>query len=69
MFEILIIEAFDWVSRDLTDVANFYKHLRFAGVALVPLPEGRISELHVGFKCTMNAQFLKDLETKGTLAA
>ena len=40
------------------------KHLRFAGVMVVTLVEGEISELHAGLKGTMNAPFLKDLAAK-----
>ena len=57
-------EALDRVSRDQADVAALYKHLRFAGVTVVTLAEGEISELHVGLKGTMNALFLKDLAAK-----
>ena len=52
------------MSRDQTDVATLYKHLRFAGVTVVTLAEGEISELHVGLKGMMNALFLKDLAAK-----
>jgi len=45
-------------------VATLYKHLQFAGVRIVTLAEGEISELHVGLKGTMNALFLKDLAKK-----
>src|SRR5208337_617828 len=45
-------------------VATLFKHLRFAGVQIVTLSEGEISELHVGLKGTMNALFLKDLAQK-----
>lgn len=38
--------------------------LRFAGVKLVTVAEGEISELHVSLKGTMNALFLKDLADK-----
>jgi hypothetical protein len=41
-----------------------YEHLKFAGVPIVTLAEGEISELHVGLKGTMNALFLKDLAAK-----
>jgi len=37
---------------------------RDAGVQIVTLAEGEISELHVGLKGTMNALFLKDLAAK-----
>ena len=63
-FEIVLAEALDRVSRDQADVATLFKHLRFAGVQIVTLAEGEISELHVGLKGTMNALFLKDLAAK-----
>ncbi|TCP38015.1 recombinase family protein [Rhodovulum marinum] len=62
--DIVMAEALDRISRDQADVATFYKHLQFAGVAIVTLAEGEISELHVGLKGTMNALFLKDLAAK-----
>ena len=64
MLEVVVAEALDRVSRDQADVATLYKHLRFAGVMIVTLSEGEISELHVGLKGTMNALFLKDLAAK-----
>ncbi len=63
-FEIVLAEALDRVSRDQADVATLFKHLRVAGVQIVTLSEGEISELHVGLKGTMNALFLKDLAAK-----
>ena len=63
-FEIVLAEALDRVSRDQADVAILFKHLKFAGVKIVTLAEGEISELHVGLKGTMNALFLKDLAAK-----
>ncbi len=63
-FDVVLAEALDRVSRDQADVATLYKHLQFAGVTLVTLAEGEISELHVGLKGTMNALFLKDLAKK-----
>ena len=44
----VVAEALDRLSRDQEDVAGLYKHLSFAGVRLVTLAEGEISELHVG---------------------
>ncbi|GBR01742.1 hypothetical protein AOE01nite_28840 [Acetobacter oeni] len=63
-FDIVLAEALDRVSRDQADVATLFKHLKFAGVPIVTLAEGEISELHVGLKGTMNALFLKDLAAK-----
>ena len=63
-FDVVLSEALDRVSRDQADVAVLFKHLRFAGVTIVTLAEGEITELHVGLKGTMNALFLKDLAAK-----
>ncbi len=64
LFDVVLAEALDRISRDQADVATLFKHLRFANVAIVTLAEGEISELHVGLKGTMNALFLKDLAMK-----
>jgi DNA invertase Pin-like site-specific DNA recombinase len=64
LFDAVIAEALDRLSRDQEDVAGLYKQLSFAGVRLFTLAEGEVSELHVGLKGTMNALFLKDLAQK-----
>lgn len=38
--------------------------MRFAGVSIVTLSEGEVSELHIGLKGTMGALYLKDLADK-----
>ncbi len=63
-FNVLMAEALDRISRDQEDIAAIYKRLTFAGVKIVTLSEGEINELHIGFKGTMNAIFLKDLAEK-----
>ena len=63
-FDVVVAEALDRLSRDQEDVAGLYKRLRFAGIRIVTLAEGEITELHVGLKGTMNALFLKDLAAK-----
>src|SRR5271154_1113452 len=63
-FDIVLAEALDCLSRDQEDIAGLYKRLKFAGIKLVTVAEGEISELHIGLKGTMNALFLKDLADK-----
>jgi site-specific DNA recombinase len=63
-FDVVVAEALDRLSRDQEDVASLYKHLSFSNVKLITIAEGEIAELHVGFKGTMNAIFLKDLRQK-----
>ena len=62
--DVVVAEALDRISRDQEHVAAFFKQLAFAGVRIITLAEGEISELHVGLKGTMNALFLKDLADK-----
>ena len=63
-FDVVVAEALDRLSRDQENIAGLFKQLSFAGVTLITLSEGEISELHVGLKGTMNALFLKDLAQK-----
>jgi len=63
-FKIILAEALDRLSRDQEDIAGIYKRMQFAGVKIVTLSEGDISDLHIGLKGTMNALFLKDLTEK-----
>jgi site-specific DNA recombinase len=63
-FDVVLAESLDRFSRDQEDTAGLFKHLRFAEVKIVTVSEGEITPLHVGFKGTMNALFLKDLAEK-----
>ncbi|MGH1457244.1 MAG: recombinase family protein [Alphaproteobacteria bacterium] len=63
-YDVLIAEALDRLSRDQEDIAAIYKRMQFAGIKIITLSEGEISNLHVGLKGTMNAMFLKDLADK-----
>jgi site-specific DNA recombinase len=60
----VLAESLDRFSRDQEDTAGLFKRLTFAGVNIVTLAEGEITHLHIGFKGTMNALFLKDLAAK-----
>ena len=60
----VVAEALDRLSRDQEDMAGIFKRLSFAGVKLITLSEGEITDLHVGLKGTMNALYLKDLADK-----
>jgi len=68
-FDMVVAEALDRLSRGQEDVAALYKRLCFAGIRIVTLAEGEITELHVGLKGTMNALFLKDLAAKTVTGA
>ena len=62
--DIVLTEALDRLSRNQADIAALYQNLTFASTAIETLAEGRINEMHIGLKGTMNALFLKDLAAK-----
>ena len=63
-FDIVVAESLDRFSRDQEHIAAFFKHMTFAGISMVTVAEGTITELHVGLKGTMSALYLKDLAQK-----
>ena len=63
-FDILLTEALDRLSRSQADIATIFERLSHAGIRIITLSEGEVSELHIGLKGTMNALFLKDLAAK-----
>ncbi len=63
-FAMVIAEALDRFSRDQEHIAAFYKQMSFAGISVVTVAEGTITELHVGLKGAMSTLFLKDLAMK-----
>lgn len=63
-FDVVVAEAIDRLSRDLGDMAQLFKLLTARRVGIHTIAEGDVTLLHVGFKGTMNAQFLADLAQK-----
>ncbi|MBF0326698.1 MAG: recombinase family protein [Alphaproteobacteria bacterium] len=63
-FSLLLAEGLDRLSRSLKDVAALYETLSYHGVTIWTAHEGRINELHIGLKGTMNALFLRDMKAK-----
>lgn len=63
-FDIVLAEALDRLSRDQADIATIYKNMTFSDIEMHTLSEGKVDQLHIGLKGTMNALFLKDLKTK-----
>lgn len=63
-FEILVAEGLDRISRSLADIARIYQTLQHQGIRIWTAHEGEVGDLHIGFKGTMNALYLKDLKDK-----
>ena len=64
VFDVVISEGLDRLSRSQADIATLYQQLSFSEVMIETVSEGAISEMHIGLKGTMNALFLKDLAVK-----
>lgn len=64
MFNLVLSEALDRLSRNQADIASLYQRFQFLGCMIETTSEGAISEMQIGFKGTMNALFLKDLAAK-----
>jgi site-specific DNA recombinase len=64
MFDVVVTESLDRLSRSQADIASLYEKLTFLNVRIETLADGAVSEIHVGLKGTMSALFLKDLAQK-----
>jgi site-specific DNA recombinase len=64
LFDVLVTEALDRLSRSQGDVATLFEDLRFYGVAIRTISEGEVEELAIGLKGTMNALFLRETARK-----
>ena len=60
-FDLVLSESVDRLSRDMEDMAGFYKRLRYRGVSIYTLLEGEVNDMTVAFKGGMASMFLKDL--------
>ncbi|WP_417798717.1 recombinase family protein [Terasakiella pusilla] len=70
--DLVITEDLSRLSRDQGDIANFYKKVIFLSGSIETIEEGKISELHIGLKGTMNAlqlQMISDKTRRGTIAS
>ena len=61
---LVVAEGLDRLSRSLKDIAAVHETLSYHGASIWTAHEGRITELHVGLKGTMNALFLRDMKAK-----
>ena len=62
--DVLIAEGLDRISRNLGDMARIHHLCRNSKCRIFTGHEGEVSDLHIGFKGTMNALFLADLKEK-----
>ncbi|MCW6512613.1 recombinase family protein [Lichenifustis flavocetrariae] len=63
-FGVVVVEALDRLSRDMADLATIYKMLRFAGVQLIAVHDGKADDIAIGVRGLVGALYLTDLAHK-----
>jgi site-specific DNA recombinase len=64
LFDVVVVEALDRLSRKLADIADLHDRLAFARIKLYALNIGEIGAMHIGMLGTMAQLFLADLREK-----
>lgn len=59
-FDVLVVEALDRISRDMEDLSALHKRLRFAGIDIIAVHEGKADTLTVGLRGLIGQMFRED---------
>jgi site-specific DNA recombinase len=62
--DLVVAEGLDRLSRSLKDIAAVYETLAYHKAGIWTVHEGRITELHIGLKGTMNSLMLRDMRAR-----
>ena len=64
-FTAICTESLDRISRNRTHLNQIYDELEYFGIPILTIQDGgRVDDLHLGIKATMNAIWMKDLADK-----
>ncbi|ABS14279.1 Resolvase domain protein [Brucella anthropi ATCC 49188] len=63
-FDAVIVEALDRVSRDQEDMAAIYKRLKFLGIDIIAVHDGKADTIQIGIRGLIGAIYLEDLKHK-----
>lgn len=64
LFDVVVAEALDRISRDQEDICHIYKRLRFHDIGLLTLEDGEITAMHVGIRGLMNEAYIHNMSAK-----
>lgn len=64
LFDVLIVEALDRISRDQEDLAGIYKRLTHVGIEIRAVHDGRADIVQIGIRGLVGALYLQDLAQK-----
>ncbi|WP_096704147.1 recombinase family protein [Magnetospirillum sp. 15-1] len=62
--DLVVAEGLDRLSRSLKDIAAMYETLAYHKAGIWTVHEGKINELHIGLKGTMNSLMLRDMKAR-----
>lgn len=63
-FSVVIVESLDRLSRDTEDLAGLYKRLKFAGIDIIAVHDGRADAIQIGIRGLLSSIFIDDLRHK-----
>jgi DNA invertase Pin-like site-specific DNA recombinase len=63
-FDVILVEAFDRLSRDQEDLAGIWKRLSFQGIELRAVHEGTADHIQIGVRGLLGSLYLTDLAHK-----
>lgn len=64
LFDVVICEALDRLSRDQADLATIKKQLKFLEIGIATVQDGEVGAMHIGLKGLMGEMYLADLAQK-----
>ena len=64
LFDVVVCEALDRLSRDQADLAQLKKRLSFLDIKIMTVQDGEVGAMHIGLKGLMGEMFLADLAQK-----
>ena len=60
LFDVIVVEEIDRISRDMEDMAGIYKRMQFLGIEIIGIHEGTASTVTVGLRSIVSQLFRED---------
>ncbi|MFC2252457.1 recombinase family protein [Labrys portucalensis] len=64
VFDVIVVEALDRLSRDQEDLAGLYKRLNFLGIKIIAVHDGVADAVQIGVRGMLGSLYLADLANK-----
>lgn len=60
VFDVIVVEELDRISRDMEDMAGIYKRMQYLGIEIISIHEGAASTVTVGLRSIVSQLFRED---------